>query len=731
MQNPKRHDFRASPARAGVAARPTGLRGSSQGRYLGIDLGAETIKLVELLGEGDGWRLGRRTLVEHGKDPGSLLLKLLEEWDWEGLSGAAVTGRLSRQTSLFRVPTPQAQSRGFRHLNSDPTATLVSIGSHGFSVLELRPNGQEVYRENNRCSQGTGNFLRQLIERFALSVEEASELCAGVESAAPLSGRCPVILKTDMTHLANKGEDRGRILAGLFDAVCENVFVLIKPGISPKQVYLTGGVSRSPRVRRVFTDKLARHGMNLADSPWEETLYFEALGSALIAAEQTEPLPPLDRLLAPPAKTRLERLPALADALPKVRRLPAGPPVALGSEPRQWVLGFDIGSTGSKAVAVDVRTRETCWSGYRQTEGAPVAAAQALLQQFRESPAGTKNVIAFGVTGSGREIVGSLMTTCYGKDAVFILNEIAAHAEGACHYDARVDTIFEIGGQDAKYIRLAEGRVVDCAMNEACSAGTGSFIEEQGRKFAGIQNVAQLGQAALAAPGGVSLGQHCSVFMAEIIDEAVAAGIEAPCIIALYDSGIATAATSLPGTPSDPDDNVDRDDNGQSVVIGLGGGVASRTISLGYDSEPDGNPDTDGDADADTNLTLDFGFRYNQPPTVADLNGDGVLVHRGRQPGQARRRRQRGRDRHRFGQFRHRQPDRVDHRRRSRRRGRARYRHVRPRYRVGRRSGVGRWRRHRHRHLQRHRRQRPRHRIQRRRHRGQSFPAGAGADLFQ
>jgi hypothetical protein len=74
------------------------------------------------------------------------------------------------------------------------------------------------------------------------------------------------------------------------------------------------------------------------------------------------------------------------------------------------------------------------------------------------------------------------MKTAIGR-SVFVLNEIAAHAAGALRYDPRVDTIFEIGGQDAKYIRLAGGRVVDCAMNEACSAGTGSFIEEQGRKF--------------------------------------------------------------------------------------------------------------------------------------------------------------------------------------------------------------------------------------------------------
>jgi predicted nucleotide-binding protein (sugar kinase/HSP70/actin superfamily) len=160
-------------------------------------------------------------------------------------------------------------------------------------------------------------------------------------------------------------------------------------------------------------------------------------------------------------------------------------------------------------------------------------------------------VAAIGVTGSGREIVGSLMITTFDNKRVFVLNEIAAHAEGALHYDPRVDTIFEIGGQDAKYIRLSEGRVVDAAMNEACSAGTGSFIEEQGRKFRGIENVVQLGKEALQADFGVFLGQHCSVFMAEIIDEAVAAGVPRESIIAgIYDSIIRNYLNRVKGSRS-------------------------------------------------------------------------------------------------------------------------------------------------------------------------------------
>ncbi|MCE9583235.1 MAG: acyl-CoA dehydratase activase-related protein, partial [Planctomycetes bacterium] len=188
---------------------------------------------------------------------------------------------------------------------------------------------------------------------------------------------------------------------------------------------------------------------------------------------------------------------------------------------------------------------------YRNTSGDPVGAAQALTRQFLDGPVGRVPVLAFGATGSGREIVGSLMATCYGPDSVFVLNEIAAHAAGALSYEPRVDTIFEIGGQDAKYIRLSEGRVVDAAMNEACSAGTGSFIEEQGKKFAGVENVVQLAEKAIDSPCGVSLGQHCSVFMAEIIDNAAASGVAQETIIpGIYDSVIQNYLNRVKGSRS-------------------------------------------------------------------------------------------------------------------------------------------------------------------------------------
>jgi predicted CoA-substrate-specific enzyme activase len=259
----------------------------------------------------------------------------------------------------------------------------------------------------------------------------------------------------------------------------------------------------------------------------------------------------LEALRAPAEEHTLEQLPPLGSYQDKIKRLTEASVDVRLDKKRNLIVGYDIGSTGSKAVALDMESKSAIWEGYVNTNGAPVKAAQALTKQFVESEFSSWPVVAVGATGSGREIVGSLMNTCYGPGSVFVLNEIAAHAEGALHFDSRVDTIFEIGGQDAKYIRLSDGRVVDAAMNEACSAGTGSFIEEQGRKFHGIKNVVQLGEEATKAEYGVSLGQHCSVFMAEIIDEAVASGVGNRSIIAgIYDSIIQNYLNRVKGSRS-------------------------------------------------------------------------------------------------------------------------------------------------------------------------------------
>jgi hypothetical protein len=105
-------------------------------RFIGIDIGAETVKTVELVREGAALRWSRRQLSEHRKDPGAALLDMLRGWDWEGVAGATVCGRFGRRVTLAQIPVKQAQAAAWRALHGqDAHATVVSIGSHGFSAL--------------------------------------------------------------------------------------------------------------------------------------------------------------------------------------------------------------------------------------------------------------------------------------------------------------------------------------------------------------------------------------------------------------------------------------------------------------------------------------------------------------------------------------------------------------------------------------------------------------------
>ncbi|HZK14126.1 MAG TPA: acyl-CoA dehydratase activase, partial [Desulfobaccales bacterium] len=91
-------------------------------------------------------------------------------------------------------------------------------------------------------------------------------------------------------------------------------------------------------------------------------------------------------------------------------------------------------------------------------------------------------------------------------------NEITAQATAAAAIDPEVDTIFEIGGQDSKFISLSHGAIVDFMMNKVCAAGTGSYLEEQAEKL-GISIRGEFGDLALAGKNPVRLGERCTVFM--------------------------------------------------------------------------------------------------------------------------------------------------------------------------------------------------------------------------
>jgi len=180
-------------------------------------------------------------------------------------------------------------------------------------------------------------------------------------------------------------------------------------------------------------------------------------------------------------------------------------------------LGIDIGSTSTKLALVDENDRVLV-DVYRKTGGDPIGATKLLFRALRrlaERRGGSYRIRGVGTTGSGRKMVGKVI----GADAV--INEISAHVAGATRVDPSVDTIFEIGGQDSKYMHVVNGHIRDSNMNYVCAAGTGSFVEEQAHKLG--YPVDQVGPAVLGIrPPRTS--DRCTVFMEQDVARLVQSG---------------------------------------------------------------------------------------------------------------------------------------------------------------------------------------------------------------
>jgi predicted CoA-substrate-specific enzyme activase len=143
---------------------------------------------------------------------------------------------------------------------------------------------------------------------------------------------------------------------------------------------------------------------------------------------------------------------------------------------------------------------------YLMTAGRPLDAIHDVMRSIGEQVKNKVKIIGAASTGSGRYLTGDFI----GADVV--INEITAQATGAAIVNPKVDTIFEIGGQDSKYISLNNGVVVDFEMNHACAAGTGSFLEEQASRL-GISIKEEFARLAFASKSPIKLGERCTVFI--------------------------------------------------------------------------------------------------------------------------------------------------------------------------------------------------------------------------
>ena len=490
--------------------------------FVGIDVGSVSVKtaLVDSRGELHGDRY-----LRHRGHPLSvmeaMLRDLLREYPIERIRAFAVTGSGGKLACEIIgadfVNEIIAQARAAARL-CPGARTIIEMGGEDSKLIFVRDDPAsnrgiiEDFSMNTVCAAGTGSFLDQQASRLGLSIEkEFGERALKSQRPPRIAGRCSVFAKSDMIHLQQIGAPDYDIVAGLCWAVARSFRSNVGNGrtFTPPIVF-QGGVAANAGVVRAFEDVLGLRRGEMIVPPHHATM--GAIGAALFAAEQG--FENAARFMGCEAVTRYfesdraERAgsePLSLDAREgedhvAVKRLPA-----CAAEPLEAYVGVDIGSLSTNVVVIDsggaVLARR-----YLPTAGRPLEAVRQGLKEVGDEVGRNVRVCGVGTTGSGRYLTGDYI----GADVV--RNEITTQATAAINLNPDVDTIFEIGGQDSKYISLNRGAVVDFEMNKVCAAGTGSFLEEQAEKL-GIRIEEEFGRLALEAENPGRFGDRCTVFM--------------------------------------------------------------------------------------------------------------------------------------------------------------------------------------------------------------------------
>jgi predicted CoA-substrate-specific enzyme activase len=415
--------------------------------------------------------------------------------------------------------------------------TVFEMGGANSKFISLS-NSQGVvgivdYEKNGDCAAGTGSFIDQQASRLQYAIEDVGDIVMQAGKAATVAGRCSVFAKSDMIHAQQKGFQPPAILKGLCEAVVRNFRGSICKG---KQV-----VPRVAFIGGVAANQGAVQAMRTLFSLNEEQLFVPkhyawmgAIGAALLEYQAPEKHSPK------PLKQLYAHTKALEGNFPRTEPLSMEKVVLLRNRTRPYsfegrslpvdaYLGIDIGSVSTNLVVLDA-DGELIYEIYTRTRSRPIEVVNEGLAEIKNQIGDKVRILGVGTTGSGRELIGKLV----GADT--INDEITAHKTGASYVGKKLlnrtpDTIFEIGGQDSKYISIQDDIVVDFTMNEACAAGTGSFLEEQAERM-DIQIKEEFSELALSSKAPIRLGERCTVFMERDITPYLQQGASKPDLTA-------------------------------------------------------------------------------------------------------------------------------------------------------------------------------------------------------
>jgi predicted CoA-substrate-specific enzyme activase len=479
---------------------------------VGIDIGSVSVNLIAIDESGnialDRYIRHMGRSIETAK---GAIEELIKSHDIEFI---ATTGTGAKHfasiTGCAFVNEIVALASGFSHIYPY-IGSIIDIGGEDSKLIIFeKPSKNSRLRVkdfsmNALCAAGTGSFLDQQASRLRFTIEEFSRIALKATNVPRIAGRCTVFAKSDMIHLQQIATPDYEIVAGLCYALARNFKSNITKGKEMRNpVAFIGGVAANAGMKKAIKDVF-----ELKDGELIVPEHFTSMGA--IGAIYTV-------LDDPVLKQTFVGLDGLKEYLLQESLHEAHEPLKISegnlnisyglkniSEKTRAYLGLDVGSISTNLVVIN-EEKDILAKRYLMTEGRPLDAVQRGLAEIGQEIGEKIEIIGAGTTGSGRYLTGDFI----GADIV--RNEITAQAEAAINIDSEVDTIFEIGGQDSKYISIDNGVIVDFEMNKACAAGTGSFLEEQAEKL-GISIKEEFGGLALASKAPVKMGERCTVFI--------------------------------------------------------------------------------------------------------------------------------------------------------------------------------------------------------------------------
>ncbi len=491
---------------------------------LGADIGSTTIKLVfadqhsNLLYSDYRWHFSdvKATFARVLQDAMAALGDVVVRPVITGSGGLALSG-------ILGLPFEQEVIAGSTAISAlaPETDVAIELGGEDAKITYFGEHSLDQ-RMNNTCAGGTGAFIDQMATLLETDAAGLNELAGLSKIIYPIASRCGVFAKTDIQPLINEGASKEDIAASIFQAIVNQTIGGLSCGkpIHGKVAFLGGPLH--------FLDNLRQRFIQTLNLKPEEIIFpqnsqlFVAAGAAVLAAGKKVALKLseiIERLKNYPEHTidEVEILPRLfadeaelegfrkrhgAAVLPKKRLTEYSGPV---------FIGIDSGSTTTKAVCIG-REGELLHSFYSHNKGNPVQVVQELVADIYANLPRSAWVAGSASTGYGEHLIKAAFKLDFGEV------ETVAHYKAADTVLPGVEFILDIGGQDMKCLTIRDGAIQDILLNEACSAGCGSFLETFARSLhLDVQDFARL---ALTAPHPVELGTRCTVFMNSRVKQA-------------------------------------------------------------------------------------------------------------------------------------------------------------------------------------------------------------------